>query len=78
MVAIAASLTTLLAQGPAQARLFGTLTIAFALAQAAGGYAMSWLFARSQDHMALFAAGALVLAFGAVCAAWASARMRDG
>lgn len=76
MVAIAAGLTTLLAQGPAQARLFGTLTIAFALAQAVGGYAMSWLFSRSQDHLSLFAAGALVMAFGAVCAAAASARMR--
>jgi predicted MFS family arabinose efflux permease len=76
MVAIAAGLTTLLAQGPAQARLFGTLTIAFALAQAAGGYAMSWLFSRSQDHMILFATGALVLAFGAACSAWASRRMR--
>ncbi len=76
MVALAAGLTTTLAQGPAQARLFGTMTIAFALAQAAGGYGMSWLFARTQDHMILFAAGAALLAIGAALAALAALRLR--
>jgi hypothetical protein len=76
MVAIAAGLTTLLAQGPAQARLFGTMTIAFALAQAGGGYFMSWIFARSQDHMILFAVGAAVLALGALSAALGARRMK--
>ncbi|MGP9819919.1 YbfB/YjiJ family MFS transporter [Salinarimonas sp. NSM] len=68
MVALAAGLTASLASGPAQARLFGTMTIAFAVAQAAGAYALSALFAASGSHLPLFAAGAAVLAVGGVAA----------
>ncbi|WP_372423027.1 YbfB/YjiJ family MFS transporter [Salinarimonas chemoclinalis] len=68
MVALAAGLTARLASGPAQARLFGTMTIAFAVAQAAGAYALSALFAASGSHLPLFAAGAAVLAVGGVAA----------
>ncbi|WP_052341327.1 YbfB/YjiJ family MFS transporter [Salinarimonas rosea] len=74
MVALAAGLTASLASGPAQARLFGTMTIAFAVAQAAGAYALSALFASSGSHLPLFAAGAAVLAGGGV-AAMAAVRM---
>ncbi|WP_188914975.1 YbfB/YjiJ family MFS transporter [Salinarimonas ramus] len=68
MVALAAALTATLASGPAQARLFGTMTIAFAVAQAAGAYALSALFAASGSHLPLFATGAAVLAAGGLAA----------
>ncbi|MGJ3265665.1 MAG: YbfB/YjiJ family MFS transporter [Salinarimonas sp.] len=68
MVALAAGLTASLADGPAQARLFGTMTIAFAVAQAAGAYALSALFATSGSHLPLFAVGTAVLALGGVAA----------
>lgn len=74
MVAIAAGLTATLAHGPAQARLFGTMTIGFAIAQAAGAYGLSALFAASGSHLPLFSVGAGVLAAGAVAGA-AAARM---
>jgi len=74
MVAIAAGLTASLAHGPAQARLFGTMTIGFAVAQATGAYGLSALFATSGSHLPLFAVGAGVLAAGAVAGA-AAVRM---
>ncbi|MCC5976893.1 MAG: YbfB/YjiJ family MFS transporter [Salinarimonas sp.] len=76
MVALAAGLSAMLAHGPAQARLFGALTIAFALAQAGGGYLMSWVFGWTQSHMPLFALGAAMLAAGALSASLAAMRMR--
>ena len=69
MVALAAGLAAQLMDGPAQARLFGTMTIAFALAQAGGAYALSALFAQSGSHLPLFAVGAGVLLAGAILAA---------
>lgn len=69
MVALAAGLAAQLMHGPAQARLFGTMTIGFALAQAGGAYALSALFAQSGSHLPLFAVGAGVLLAGAVLAA---------
>lgn len=78
MVAIAAGLAAMLAHGPAQARLFGAMTIAFALAQAGGGYVMSWLFGWTQSHMPLFALGAVMLAAGAFAASLAALRLRRG
>lgn len=76
LAALAAGVSTTFAQGPAQARLFGAMTIAFALAQASAGYAMSWLFAASQDHMILFAIGSGLLLTGALAAGIAVLRMR--
>ena len=74
MVAIAAGLTASLAHGPAQARLFGTMTIGFAVAQATGAYGLSALFATSGSHLPLFAVGAGVARGGAVAGA-AAVRM---
>lgn len=76
MVALAAGLAAMLANGPAQARLFGAMTIAFALAQAGGGYLMSGLFGLTQSHLPLFALGAAMLALGAVTASVAAMRLR--
>ena len=78
MVALAAGLSAMLAHGPAQARLFGAMTIAFALAQAGGGYLMSWIFGWTQSHMPLFTLGAAMLAAGAVAASVAAIRLRRG
>ncbi|MCG6121297.1 MAG: MFS transporter [Microvirga sp.] len=78
LAALAAGVSTTLAQGAAQARLFGAMTIAFALAQATAGYAMSWLFATSQDHMILFAIGSGLLLTGALAAGTAVFRMGRG
>ena len=78
MVALAAGLSAMLAHGPAQARLFGAMTIAFALAQAGGGYLMSWIFGWTQSHIPLFTLGAAMLAAGAVAASVAAIRLRRG
>ena len=78
MVALAARLAAMLAHGPAQARLFGAMTIAFALAQAGGGYLMSWIFGLTQSHMTLFALGAAMLGAGAVAASMAAIRLGRG
>ncbi|HMB10865.1 YbfB/YjiJ family MFS transporter [Saliniramus sp.] len=78
MVALAAGLAAMLAHGPAQARLFGAMTIAFALAQAGGGYLMSWIFGLTQSHMTLFALGAAMLAGGAIAASMAAIRLGRG
>jgi predicted MFS family arabinose efflux permease len=78
MVALAAGLAATLAHGPAQARLFGTMTIGFAIAQAAGAYGLSALFAASGSHAALFAVGAAVLAAGAAAGAVAIRRLSHG
>jgi len=75
MVALAAGLAAMLANGPAQARLFGAMTIAFALAQAGGGYLMSWLFGVTQSHLPLFILGATMLFLGAVSASVAALRL---
>lgn len=68
MVALASGLAAHHAGPSGPVRLWGAMTIAFALFQAAGGYAMSALFARTHDHLPLFALGAGMLAMGAVLA----------
>ncbi len=51
-----------IASGRDQHGAWGTATTAFALAQAAGAWGMSWLYAQSHGYDALFAAGAMAMA----------------
>ncbi|HEX6012556.1 MAG TPA: YbfB/YjiJ family MFS transporter [Geminicoccaceae bacterium] len=51
-----------LARGGDQHAAWALATTAFALAQAAGAYGMSWLYARSDGYAPLFLAGAVALA----------------
>ncbi|HEV7372527.1 YbfB/YjiJ family MFS transporter [Arenibaculum sp.] len=68
MVVVVSGRALELAGGTSHRRIWGWMTAAFAVAQAAAAYAMSFLFAATQSYPALFAIGAAALAAGAVLA----------
>jgi MFS family permease len=60
-----------------QRQAWGWITIAFSVFYAAGGYALSYLFARTGDYRPVFAVGAAALVFGFLLD-WAAALLRRG
>lgn len=65
-VALASGVAGQLAGAAGHTAAWGRMTVCFALMQAGGGYALSALFTAAGAHRPLFAAGALVLALGAL------------
>lgn len=65
-VALASGVAGQVAGAAGHTAAWGRMTAIFALFQAAGGYALTALFTRTGSHLPLFAAGAAILAFGAV------------
>lgn len=65
-VALASGVAGQLAGAAGHTAAWGRMTALYALFQAAGGYALTALFTGTGSHLPLFAAGAALLAFGAV------------
>ena len=64
MVALVSGYTALLAGPERNRQVWGWMTFAFAILQAASGYFMAWLFATTQSYYPLFQAGWIALALG--------------
>lgn len=78
MVVVASGRALELAGAAAHRRAWGWMTAAFAVAQAAGAYAMSFLFAATQSYLGLFAIGAAFLTAGTVLVFLAGRRIGGG